>query len=193
MTAQEVLSYLLRQGIELWIEGDKLRYRGMKRTLPPSLVVLLRRHKTQLMALIRERAKSPIAPFPLSYTQKAFWFLYQLNPTSGAYITSSTISLHGSVSLPALLQAYLTEQLSRILRIPAPKLALQSALTSLGMDSLMALELRNQLSADLQIAVPIPMLLEGAAVKDLATYILTQMTERSRMDSGAGALEEGDI
>ena len=94
---------------------------------------------------------------------------------------------------PALLQQYLTEQLGRILRLPAPKLAPQSTLTSLGMDSLMALELRNQLSADLQITVPIPILLEGASIMDVASFILTQMMERNRADSGGDGLEEGDI
>ena len=94
---------------------------------------------------------------------------------------------------PALLQEYLTTQLGRILRLPAAKLALNSSLNSLGMDSLMALELRNQLSADLQLTVPIPILLEGASVRDLASYLLAQLTERSRGESGDGGIEEGHI
>lgn len=106
MTAQEVLSYLSRQGIELWIEGDKLRYRGVKRTLPPPLIALLRQHKTELQQLLRERKKNPAAPFPLSYMQKAFWFLYQMNPASSAYVGSLAVSLHGPVDVKALQQAF---------------------------------------------------------------------------------------
>lgn len=106
MTAQEVLSYLSRQGIELWMEGDKLRYRGVKRTLPPPLVALLRQHKTELQRLLQERKKNPAAPFPLSFTQKAFWFLYQLNPTSSAYNGALAMALHGPVSPPALKRAF---------------------------------------------------------------------------------------
>lgn len=105
MTAEEVLSYLSRQGIELWVDGDKLRYRGVKRTLPPPLVALLRQHKAELQRLLRERKLNPAAPFPLSSTQKAFWFLYQLNPTGSAYIGSLAVSLRGPVLLPALHRA----------------------------------------------------------------------------------------
>lgn len=105
MTAQELLSYLFRQGIELWMEGDRLRYRGVKRTIPPQLVALLRQHKVELQVLLKERKKNPNEPFPLSYTQKAFWFLYQMNPTSTAYIGSLAVTLRGPVSAPALRRA----------------------------------------------------------------------------------------
>lgn len=106
MTAKELLSYLFRQGIELWMEGDRLRYRGVKRTIPPQLVALLRQHKAELQMLLRERKKNSNEPFPLSYTQKAFWFLYQMNPVSTAYIGSQSVTLHGPISPPALHRAF---------------------------------------------------------------------------------------
>ncbi len=106
MTAQEILSYLLRQGIELWIEGDRLRYRGLKRTLPPPLVALLKQHKVELQVLLRERKRNSNEPFPLSYTQRAFWFLYEMNPASPAYIGSLAVRLLGPVSTPALRRAF---------------------------------------------------------------------------------------
>ncbi|HRI49124.1 MAG TPA: amino acid adenylation domain-containing protein [Pseudomonadota bacterium] len=106
MTAKELLSYLLRHGIELWVEGDRLRYRGLKRTLPPQLMALLRQHKVELQELLRELKSSATVSFPLSQTQKAFWFLHQLNPTSSAYNGCLAITLRGAVSTPALHRAF---------------------------------------------------------------------------------------
>ena len=59
MTAKELLSYFFRQGIELWMEGDRLRYRGVKRTIPPQLVAPLRPHKAELQVLLSGRKKNP--------------------------------------------------------------------------------------------------------------------------------------
>ena len=106
MTAAELLAYLKSQGIELWIEGDKIRYRGRKMTLPPQLLSLLRQHKHELRQLLRAPAPKLNEQFPLSHSQKRFWFLYQLNPASTAYLVSYAIWLKGRVDLAAMRQAF---------------------------------------------------------------------------------------
>jgi polyketide synthase 12/epothilone polyketide synthase D len=53
-----------------------------------------------------------------------------------------------------LLEGYLRTQLSQVLRSPEGKLEVDMPLTSLGMDSLMGLELRNRVEAALGVAAP---------------------------------------
>ena len=108
MTAAELLAYLKSQGIELWIEEDKIRYRGRKMTLPPQLISLLRQHKHELRQLLRTPTPTPTPTeqFPISHSQKRFWFLYQLNPASTAYLVSYAIRIKGRAELPALRQAF---------------------------------------------------------------------------------------
>ena len=105
MTAEELLSYLQSQGVEVWVEGDKLRYRGMQWTLPPMLISLLRKHKSELLVLLQNRSAKKTALFPLSSTQKAFWYLYQLNSASVAYVGSLAVRLRGLISEAALQRA----------------------------------------------------------------------------------------
>lgn len=102
MTAEELLTYLAHQGIELWIDGDNLRYRGPRITLPPGLVALLRQHKVRLRELLLMNRQSFRDLVPLSYTQKSMWFLHQLNPSSTAYNVHFAARLKGPFSAPAL-------------------------------------------------------------------------------------------
>ena len=93
----------------------------------------------------------------------------------------------------ALVQKHLGARLSRVLRLPAEKLESHVPLTNLGMDSLMALELRNQLSSDLQLMVPISLLLGGTTVEELAAYIVEQLTRLTHAEASPDGLEEGAI
>ena len=105
MTAQELIAYLVRQEVQLWVEGDKLRYRAKRSSLPAELLTLLKEHKSELVAQLRT-AKPAIADrVPLSYSQKLFWILHQLNPASLAYNVAFAISLHGPLKLPVLKEA----------------------------------------------------------------------------------------
>lgn len=102
MTAEELIVYLRRQGIELWLEGDRLRYRGLRHTLPPALVSLLRKHKQVLLQLLQQPpAQGPI--IPLSQQQRAFWFLQQLTPESTAYVGVVALRFFARL-VPATLQ-----------------------------------------------------------------------------------------
>ncbi len=106
MTPQELLQYLQQRGIELWIEDDKLKYRGLKQTLPPALVAMLKQHKSELRQLLRTRTPRKAEQYPLSYVQKAFWFLHQMNPMSSAYVASAALTLRGAINLSAMHKAF---------------------------------------------------------------------------------------
>jgi len=75
-----------------------------------------------------------------------------------------------------LLQSYLSEQVARVLGLSASKLDLQQPLSNLGLDSLMAVELRNRIAVDLGVKVPVVKFLQGFSVDEAVTQVLDQLT-----------------
>ncbi len=75
-----------------------------------------------------------------------------------------------------LLESYLQEQIARILAIPLHEINLQQPLTSLGLDSLRVIELKNRIEDDLEVTVPIADFFEGIHITQLAIKILAKLT-----------------
>jgi NAD(P)-dependent dehydrogenase (short-subunit alcohol dehydrogenase family) len=75
-----------------------------------------------------------------------------------------------------LLQSYLSEQVARVLGLSASKLDLQQPLSNLGLDSLMAVELKNRIAVDLKVKVPVVKFLQGFSVDEAVTQVLDQLT-----------------
>lgn len=78
-----------------------------------------------------------------------------------------------------LLESYLCELAASRLGVMPSQLDSQSALDRLGIDSLTALTLRNQIQHDLGIAVPAVRLLDGGSIAGLSDWLADQL-------SGAG-------
>jgi len=74
-----------------------------------------------------------------------------------------------------LIESYLSERGARILGFAAGSLDAQRSLQRLGLDSLMAVEMRNAIEADLGVAVPVLNLLQGISVAELAQFVADQM------------------
>jgi acyl transferase domain-containing protein/NADPH:quinone reductase-like Zn-dependent oxidoreductase/NADP-dependent 3-hydroxy acid dehydrogenase YdfG/aryl carrier-like protein len=81
------------------------------------------------------------------------------------------------------LQAMLTEQVMRVL---APNATYRPdpdrGLLELGMDSLMAIELRNRVASHLDVAVSVGELMQGPTLQQLATSVLQRMSLSSDAD-----------
>lgn len=75
-----------------------------------------------------------------------------------------------------LLESYLQEQIARVLAIPLDEINLQQPLTSLGLDSLRVIELKNKIEDDLEVSVPIADFFAGIHITHLATKILAKLT-----------------
>jgi phthiocerol/phenolphthiocerol synthesis type-I polyketide synthase D len=75
-----------------------------------------------------------------------------------------------------LVQAYLGEQVARVLGFSASRLDVDQPLSNLGLDSLMAVELKNRISVDLGVNLPMVKFLQGPSVAQAATQILEQLT-----------------
>jgi acyl carrier protein len=74
----------------------------------------------------------------------------------------------------ALLLEVLRGLASEVLRLPEGKLEVEAPLTSLGMDSLMGLELRNRIEAALGITVSATLLWTYPTVTALSVYVAGQ-------------------
>ncbi len=64
---------------------------------------------------------------------------------------------------------------ARVFRMPAAELRRTEPLPNLGLDSLMAVEIKNRLRAELGVDVPLARLLEGASVDALATLVQAEL------------------
>jgi phthiocerol/phenolphthiocerol synthesis type-I polyketide synthase D len=74
-----------------------------------------------------------------------------------------------------LLQSYLSEQVARVLGLSPSKLDVQQPLSQLGLDSLMAVELKNRIAVDLKVNVPVVKFLQGFSVDQAVTQVLDQL------------------
>ena len=73
---------------------------------------------------------------------------------------------------PALLKAYLQSEVGKVLGLPSDRQpALKQGFFDLGMDSLMAIELRNRLETNLGISIPSTAIFEYPTIGDLAEYL----------------------
>ncbi|GHO45000.1 beta-ketoacyl reductase [Ktedonospora formicarum] len=91
---------------------------------------------------------------------------------------SATTITHavGSERLP-LMEQYLSQQVAGVLRVPVERIDLDQPLTTLGLDSLMAIELKNRIEQELQVRIPIVTFLQGPSIRQLATQLLEQLPE----------------
>jgi aryl carrier-like protein len=94
-----------------------------------------------------------------------------------ARLTRATLAAASNQERSDLLRSYLAHQVAQVLRVTAAELNLGEPLTYLGLDSLLALELRNRIASDLQLSVPVTQLLEGPSINDLQVLLLGQVDE----------------
>ena len=80
---------------------------------------------------------------------------------------------------PGVIEEFISEQLSRVLRIDVDDLDVHQSLGNLGIDSLMAVELRNHVQASLGIVIPVAQLLQDPSISQLAQGILEQLEDTS--------------
>jgi amino acid adenylation domain-containing protein len=105
MSFVETLTDLEAQGLELWLEGDQLRYRAPRELLTPQILTDLKQHKEELRTLLGNSRDGPVL-YPLSHNQRALWFLHQLAPESAAYNGGFAVRIRSRVAIPALRRAF---------------------------------------------------------------------------------------
>jgi amino acid adenylation domain-containing protein len=107
MNLVDFLKDLSQQNVELWLDGEKLRYRAPKDTLNSTLLNKIKQHKAEIIHLLREDI-SASKSYPLTYGQQGLWFLYKLAPQSAAYNIAFTARIRSHLNIPALQRAFQT-------------------------------------------------------------------------------------
>jgi non-ribosomal peptide synthetase component F/thioesterase domain-containing protein len=79
-----LLDELAARGVELWLEGDRVRYRGPAGAVPPPLMAQLREGRAALIAELRERLGAARENAPASWNQVALWLAQEALPGSDA-------------------------------------------------------------------------------------------------------------
>jgi amino acid adenylation domain-containing protein len=105
MNLIKFLQDLSLQNVELWVDGDKLRYRGSKEALNATLLNQIKQHKTEIIQLLRG-GFHPSKTYPLTHGQQGLWFLYKLAPKSAAYNVAFTARICSNLNIPALQRAF---------------------------------------------------------------------------------------
>jgi acyl carrier protein len=90
-----------------------------------------------------------------------------------------------AAELPPLLETYIRDHLARAMGSSPSRIDPQQSLLSLGLDSLIAVEVRNRVNADLGINLPLARFMQGATTSTLAAYVA------ERLRDGAGPRVSG--
>ena len=88
-----------------------------------------------------------------------------------------------------LVRDYIISELAKILREKNPQsIELERPLNMMGLDSLMALELRNKIKNNLAVDIPIVKLVEGVNLNDLVSYVTDAMVTNENLEVSSETL-----
>jgi amino acid adenylation domain-containing protein len=118
MSVLNLLTHLRASGIELWLEGDTLRFAAPEPGLSAAMHEQIAAHKSEICAFLKQGAKlrddgAPLQRAPeevsrrlLSFEQERLYFLTRLAPDSTAYNITSVFWLSGKLNFAAFEQAF---------------------------------------------------------------------------------------
>jgi NADP-dependent 3-hydroxy acid dehydrogenase YdfG/acyl carrier protein len=92
----------------------------------------------------------------------------------------------------SILETYLREQVAQVLKLAPTRIDLNKPFRSLGLDSLMALELRNRLEAGLKVALPATLVWNYPTVAALAPHLAERLEVPLESEGVALAAPETD-
>ncbi|HKM48551.1 MAG TPA: beta-ketoacyl synthase N-terminal-like domain-containing protein [Terriglobales bacterium] len=92
-----------------------------------------------------------------------------------------------------LIRSHLTELVARVLGLSASRLDVEQPLSNLGLDSLMAVELKNRIAVDLGVNVPMVTFLSGPSVEQAASQLLQLLTSETPGSSAPLASANGHL
>ncbi len=110
----------------------------------------------------------------------------------GNPLSRETILVGDSSNRYSRMEAFLLHAAARVLKVPPGRLDPGRSLSSLGIDSLMAVELASQLEIHLQVSVPMASILGAPTFADLASSILGQMVDPVADNARAAVAESGN-
>lgn len=169
---------------------DRLSSRGVD-SIPPQagleiLGQLMAQGVTQ-MAVLPIRWKEWMDSYPTA-SQSPFFSELSVEsaiPVTKAERSPDDLNRSDLMALPLAerhqrLEGYLRQQVARVLKLPVSKLDMAQPINSMGLDSLMAVELKNRIEGSLRIVIPIVNFFQDPTVSQLASQILEQLDTPSQ-------------
>ena len=132
--------------------------------------------KETILRLNKERL---LATIPYEEIVKNGKTLLPLHPARVRQKSSfrQTLAATEPSQVRSLLTSYLTALLSQIAKADKFEIDIEQPLNTMGLDSLMVMEMRNRVQADLEVDVSINKFIEGISITSLIAEVLTQLTE----------------
>jgi 8-amino-7-oxononanoate synthase len=103
-------------------------------------------------------------------------------------LDSDDMGMEDGPELIRVIESYIVKKVADLLRIPFSRVDVHGPLNTLGMDSLMAVELKTAIEEDIGIEFPIEALFLGAGISDLTAHVLWQRTSGRGLDAKDGPL-----
>ena len=105
MSVEDLLDAVKERGIELWFEGERLRFRAPKDALTAEQRAELSARRAEIIARLRADAAVNEKICPLSFSQQALWFIHQQAPESWAYHVAMPLRVTSEVDVAAMRHA----------------------------------------------------------------------------------------
>ena len=84
-----------------------------------------------------------------------------------------------AATLPSLVETYIRDHLARAMGSAPARIDTQQSLRNLGIDSLIAVEVRNRINTDLGVNVPLAKLMQNESINTLAAFVAERLLERN--------------
>jgi len=97
-----IITHARTAGVELWVEGRRLRFRSVSGDLPEALREQLRARRDELIAHLQAEGANSVTIKPVGANQRGLWFLHRLVPNTAAYNVAFAARLHGGIDAAAL-------------------------------------------------------------------------------------------
>ena len=168
-TRPEQLRHLIGHGVEPIPAADGVQALSHLLRVPATQVAVLRVNWAQWRAALRPGMDRPLLAHlgPASLNGEL--------TTGGARVPGAHLDDEVRRAAPAerqrLLESYLRDQAAGKLGLAPSRLDIEMPLNHLGVDSLIAMELRTQIERDLGIVVPVVALLDGPTITQLAARL----------------------
>ncbi|MFC5743626.1 non-ribosomal peptide synthetase [Dyella tabacisoli] len=109
----DLLSFLRRKGVRIWVESDQLRHEAPDGALTAHELSKLHNSSERLVAMLQGAKKKAVVDLPpeprlqarvlpLSFQQEQLWLVELVGLAGSAYIVPSAIRLRGSLDIQAL-------------------------------------------------------------------------------------------
>jgi acyl carrier protein len=83
----------------------------------------------------------------------------------------------------SLLETHIQELISQVLRIDLSRLNSEQSLNALGLDSMMAIELKQRIEISVGASIAVVDLLKGSNIREIVTILMPQIQENQRLVS----------